>query len=379
MHEHPLTRGVDPMQPRERFIHYVRHGNDRPFVSLQIGAGAGFDCKLAGRKWISEGTLADTIHAYELVECDALYNVALPDLGAVVPELAWTSETTVSDDTRITHRRLATPHGELCMSLHERPRSGVTPTRYPLTVDDNLDAVCWMADQYLKAVPYVGELLAPLLEQAHPHGPVSVQWNIQPFELLGLASVPDLVLHAMTDPQRYRTVCDRIRDVNIELVRAVLRSGADFVFLGGPGAEMMSPELYEAFIVPDSRIISQAVHDAGGLIYSHICSPIEPFLSKGYFGDMGIDLFETLSGPPVGNVTDLAAARRQLPSAMCTRGNVGLDVLLHGNPDDVEQATQAVLSATAGTKHMVAASDYLFYDIPLENAQALVGTVRASA
>ncbi|MBN1490836.1 MAG: hypothetical protein JXA69_13040 [Phycisphaerae bacterium] len=367
------------MTPRERFVWYVRHGDARPFVSLQIGAGAGFDCKLAGKEWISEGTLADTIRAYELVECDALYNVGLPDLGAVLPALAWTSETTVKDDTRITQRRLATPYGELCVDLHERPRSGVTPTRYPLTVDDSLDAVCWMADQYFKAVPYVGELLAPLLKEAHPYGPVSVQWNIQPFELLGLASVPDLVLHAMTDPQRYRRVCDRIRNVNIELVRAVLASGADFIFLGGPGAEMMSPDLYEAFIVPDSHIISQAVHDAGGLIYSHICSPIEPFLSKGYFGEMGIDLFETLSGPPVGNVADLGAARLQLPAAMCTRGNVGLDVLLHGTLDDVEQATQAVLDATAGTKHMVAASDYLFYDIPLENVQAMVRTVRASA
>ncbi len=43
------------MNPRERFINYVKQGGEEPFVSLQIGGGAGFDCKLAGKEWLSEG------------------------------------------------------------------------------------------------------------------------------------------------------------------------------------------------------------------------------------------------------------------------------------------------------------------------------------
>jgi uroporphyrinogen-III decarboxylase len=183
----------------------------------------------------------------------------------------------------------------------------------------------------------------------------------------------------MMNPEPYRKVCDEICEVNIEMLRAVLGCGADFVFLGGPGAEMMSPALYEAYMVPDSQMLSRAVHEAGGLVYSHICSPIEPFLSRGYYNQMGIDLFETLSPPPVGNVADLAEARQILDPQICTRGNVGLDVLLNGSVEQVVAATRAVLEATAGSKHMVAASDYLFYDIPTENVRAMVDTVKQSA
>lgn len=96
----------------------------------------------------------------------------------------------------------------------------------------------------------------------------------------------------------------------------------------------------------------------------------------GYYGLMGIDLFETLSPPPVGNVASLAEARKLLPSSMCTRGNIGLDILLQGTVEDVQRETKRVIDATRGSKHMVAASDYLFYDIPLENVLAVVETAR---
>jgi uroporphyrinogen-III decarboxylase len=95
----------------------------------------------------------------------------------------------------------------------------------------------------------------------------------------------------------------------------------------------------------------------------------------GFYNEMGIDLFETLSPPPVGNVPDLSKARDILDDNMCTRGNIGLDLMLNGTVEEVEKATVEVLEATKGTKHMVAASDYLFYDIPLENARAIVDTV----
>lgn len=68
------------------------------------------------------------------------------------------------------------------------------------------------------------------------------------------------------------------------------------------------------------------------------------FLTIGFYNEMKLDLFETLSPPTVGNV-DLEHARK-------------------------------ILDAKRGSKHMVAASDYLFYDIQLENVMTLVNTVK---
>jgi uroporphyrinogen-III decarboxylase len=100
-------------------------------------------------------------------------------------------------------------------------------------------------------------------------------------------------------------------------------------------------------------------------------------LTNGYYNEIGIDLFETLSEPPVGNISSLKYARDVLNKNICTRGNLGLDILLNGTQDDVVKATQNIIESTKSTKHIVAASDYLFYDIPLENVKAMAGTVKS--
>jgi hypothetical protein len=115
------------MTARERFIEYVKNGGDEPFVSFQIGAGAGFDCKLAGKEWVSEGTLDDTIRAYEIVGSEPLFNVGLPDMGQVVEELKWQEKFENTEELRITYRHLETPYGQISVQLNEQKKHGITP------------------------------------------------------------------------------------------------------------------------------------------------------------------------------------------------------------------------------------------------------------
>jgi len=365
------------MNAREKFIDYVKNGGNEIFVSFQIGAGAGFDCKLAGKEWNSEGTLDDTIKAYQIVGGEPMFNVGLPDVGSVIPNLVWQTKIKETENTKIISSSLNTPYGPINWKFREQKKHGLTPMEYPLTMDSEniFDIVSWYMEQHLELVKNFDELIGPVLQKTQQHGAVSIQWNIQPFELMGLLSVENLAMLAMLEPKRYRQTCDLIRDINIELIKAVFSCGADFVFLGAPGVEMLSPQIYEEFIIPDSKKITDVVHDEGGLVYCHICSPVEPFLSNGYYNQMGLDLFETLSPPPVGNVPDLAAAREILDDKICTRGNLGLDVLLNGSREEIEQTTIKIIEATRGSKHMIAASDYLFYDIPLENVKTVIRTV----
>ena len=365
------------MMHRKRFLDYIRNGGAEHLVSLQIGGGAGFDAKLAGKEWVSETTVEDTMAAYEQVGGIGLLNLGLPGFDACVPTIAWQHKRKIDKETRTTHRWLDTPYGRLEWEYHERPRQGVTPVRYPIRFGDSLTPVEWLIERQFEALPYIPDMVGPLIERAHPQWPLCVQWSVQPFEMMCLTPAPDAVMFAMHDMDGYRALCDRILEVNLAMCEAVIGAGVDFVFLGGPGRELMSPLLYETFMIPDSEKLSAAVHRAGGLVYSHICSPVQPFLDMGYYGRMGIDLFETLSPPPVGNVTSLAAARRQLPKEMCTRGNIGLDVLLTETPERVQQAACDVIEETKAHKHIIAASDYLFYDIPLENARAVVDAVDA--
>jgi uroporphyrinogen-III decarboxylase len=141
---------------------------------------------------------------------------------------------------------------------------------------------------------------------------------------------------------------------------------------------MISPRYYEDFLVPYSKQVTDMVHRAGMLVYTHICSPIEPMLTMGYYNQMGIDLFETLSEPPVGNVKSIEDAFSKINERICTRGNIGLDRLLNDTPEQIRELSLHILETAKrmGRKHILAASDYMFYEIPEENVHAMCRAVR---
>ena len=77
------------MTNRERFINYIKTGEGKFICSPQIGAGAGFDTKLAGKTWFSQTTYEDTKHACEQFDMIPLYNFGLPDLTSLTPDIHW--------------------------------------------------------------------------------------------------------------------------------------------------------------------------------------------------------------------------------------------------------------------------------------------------
>jgi uroporphyrinogen-III decarboxylase len=93
---------------------------------------------------------------------------------------------------------------------------------------------------------------------------------------------------------------------------------------------------------------------------------------------MGIDLFETLSEAPVGNVKSMPDAFSKISPEICTRGNIGLDKLLLCTPREIKEISLDILEAAAkmNRKHILAASDYMFYDTPAENVHAMCEAVR---
>ena len=93
---------------------------------------------------------------------------------------------------------------------------------------------------------------------------------------------------------------------------------------------------------------------------------------------MGIDLFETLSEAPVGNVKSIEDAFSKLDPAICTRGNIGLDRLLEATPEEIREQSLHILEMAKkmGRKHILGASDYMFYQTPVENVTAMADAVR---
>ena len=370
------------MKNREKFKNYIKNGGEQFICSPQIGGGAGFDAKVIGKDWLSEITLSDTKSVCEGFDMVPLYNFCPDDFSCLTPECNWetVSETVDSEGRRVSERLFKTPKGSLTAKLVEEPKNGKFQVKYPVTEEDELEILECFIDCLLDEKDFspITKQTAALRSMIGENDALSIQWAMQPYELLCFPNTMDTAIFAIECPDIFKRLMDKILAVDEKLIKAVAAGGCDFVFLGGPGSEMISPKFYEDFLVPYSKIVSKMAHDEGLLIYSHICSPIEPMLTAGYYNEMGIDLFETLSGPPVGNIKSIEDAFNKLSPEICTRGNVGLDLLLSATPDVIKNECFAILETAKkmGRKHILAASDYLFYNVPAENVHAMCEAVK---
>lgn len=365
------------MTNREKFIDYVKNGGEK-FASPQIGCGAGFDTQMMSNEWYSETTFEDTIEVTQRFDMVPLYNLALPDAGICCDELAFKETKKVeTDDTKKVIYELKSPYGNVYKEFVEHKANGITPIKFAVEEEEHLKVLEWYIERWTECdLANITKWCKEQVEKVEQKGAISFQWCMQPYELLGWPNTLNTMYLANDCTEYFYKIMDKICILNLKLFDAVVSGGADFVFLGGPGSEMISPDYYERFLVPYSKMMTEEAHKRGLLIYSHICSPIEPMLSLGYYNKFGIDCFETLSMPPVGNVKSLSDALSKLDESICIRGNIGLDSLLTCTPEQIEELCFTALRESEGRKHILAASDYLLYGIPEENVNAMCNSVK---
>lgn len=370
------------MTNREKLLNYIRHGGDKFICSPQIGAGAGFDAMIAGKTWLGQATMEDTMNACAMFDMTPLYNMGLPDLTKLVPEIQISHTMTLSSGgKRKTHKNVfSTPVGELTSMSIEDELSGGCPVEFYVKDEEDLDVLEYYLDRLLEVTDFsiVTEHVRNCRKLVGEENAFDIQWAMQPYEVWGFPSTADTAILATIAEEQFRRIMDKVLRLDEKLIKAVAAGGSDFVFLGGPGSEMISPKYYENFMVPYSQMVTDMAHEQGLLIYSHICSPIEPMLTMGYYNKMGIDLFETLSPPPVGNVKSIEDAFSKLSPEICTRGNIGLDALLNETPEQIYEKSWNILEMAKkmGRKHILAASDYLFYETKIENVHAMCRAVK---
>lgn len=369
------------MTNRETLKNYIVNGAEKFICSPQIGAGAGFDAKMAGKTWLGVG-LEDTRNACRRFDMVPLYNMGLPDLAQLVDTVSVTSSMTWSKNSTRKNfsSTFSTPVGELHSSSIEEEYNGGCPIEYYVKDEDDLDVLEYYLDRLLEVQDFskITEGVRRSRDIIGEDEAMDIQWAMQPYELLCFPNTADTAILATVCEDRFRALMDKILRLEEKLIQAVAEGGSDFVFLGGPGSEMISPKYYENFLVPYSRQVTAMAHRAGLLVYTHICSPIEPMLSMGYYNQMGIDLFETLSEAPVGNVRSIGDAFSKLSPEICTRGNIGLDALMFETPEQIYDRSIRILETAKrmGRKHILAASDYMFYQCKEENVHAMCRAVR---
>ena len=245
------------MTAREQLISYVKNGGEKFLCSPQIGAGAGFDTKLAGKSWIGDTTLEDTRRAWEMFDVVPLYNFGLPDLSQFAPDVRYESEQRFDPaaNRRFSTTTFHTPKGDLVSTAIEDEWKGSCCTKYLITDEEELDILEYYLDQLLQEGDF-SPISASIREMRRVIGEdqaLDIQWAMQPYELLCFPNTMDTAVFALTCPEIFRRLMDKILRLDEKLLPVVAAGGADFVFLGGPGSEMISPSITRTSWCPTPR------------------------------------------------------------------------------------------------------------------------------
>ena len=338
-----------------------------------------FSASVMGKEWVSEVTLDDQIGTAARCGYHPMFVQGMtPDLSvhpALDLEIVMTAE---SARERSFTQTLNTPKGSLSRTMLDRAGEGMTGLGNWVNGVEDLDIVDWISDGIVAGdrdeaiLAKYGAIAAKL----SPWGATEIQVEL-PYFLYGLGGFADVpIMMLLTETERFQASMEKAEKAIDRICALLIRAGIDFIWIGSPGTELISPDIMREVIIPQSRRLVEAVHARKGRVHFHCCGQSKLWIESGFFNEIGMDLVETLAPPPSGTVDDLRKARSSIDRSIVTKGNIDLGLLLEGNPEACAAATREVLDATAGYPHIVGAADAILYGTPEENVRAVEAVCR---
>jgi hypothetical protein len=152
---------------------------------------------------------------------------------------------------------------------------------------------------------------------------------------LELFGYENALMSLIVDAGKAEALLDRLAGASVAWAVAQAERGVDAVLISSAfaGAGLISPGMYERFVVPFERRVTAAVRALGVPVYTHTCGRIGDRLElMEATGTQGID---TLDPPPLGNVA-LAEAKRRVGERMFLKGNLdSVALLAYETPEQV--------------------------------------------
>ena len=360
--------------PRQRFLDYVRRvPGARPVVSPFLPHGPLVDKTLehlglstGGDRFENESRLARELGYEPMFMCGGT-NLIFP----------WREDESRSDDDWVVSV-LGTAEGEWVRRVSRHAGQFGDESGFPVQTEADhhkLVAVCEQIHDQEEAIrTYFRDCRQRAGEEGvivigHPH----VTW------LAYQISQQNMIFHALDYPEVYEASMEAIYRASLVLFEYAIEEGVDFMSESGYGMEMISPEQFAAQDVQYTRRLADWTHERGGLMWYHNCGQTRQLIEAGHFNELGCDVIETLAPPPDGDVCDLAASRRSLDEAICSKGNLNLHLLRVGTVEEVTQATRDMVRAVEGFAHIHSTADTPFAETPVDNFLAFITTAREEA
>jgi uroporphyrinogen-III decarboxylase len=186
-----------------------------------------------------------------------------------------------------------------------------------------------------------------------------------------------MILAAMDDPDWAHEFLRILRDKKLSWVRKLEGVRIDLFELGGGDASdtVISPALFERFVLPYDKPIVDALHELGLRCVYHTCGGMMGLLDL--ILATGADGSETLTPRAMGGNADLRAIKKELGATMFLQG--GFDQQ-HGfagcSPEHTRRLVRECFEAAgAGGGYILCPSDH-FFDADKENVRAYAEAAR---
>lgn len=337
--------------------------------------------------WAEAAQVADATGTHNIV-ClhTALDDPGWPFLRCRIDGLAQHEfRATRPDGTPALVQRYETPDGSLTTSLILSVENGVCPGEHLLKDEQDIPALTWLLEataRHLKTERTVSEQLAARLaavkREAGTAFPTLVGMTPPAFSLM-LAPYMDketalFFVHDRPELMDRFIECQwNIQNVWLE---AAAENDVDVYRIAVNGLEWLSFDLYERYMIPQTRRIAAFAAARGKLSWIHTCGKLKKLAAAGVYCRMGLDVVESLSAPPTGDIDDLQATRRHI-GARATRGGLNNELFYAGDTRAIARQTESVLDAVAGFRHMLGDTNPPAPPYRQEAIQSVIDLVRA--
>jgi len=178
-------------------------------------------------------------------------------------------------------------------------------------------------------------------------------------------------------PEEFAKLVGLVHDYTIAYARALLAARPDFVLIGASGLlTLQSPAMVRELALPTIQALTSMAKEAGIPSHLHSCGK-QSWLVELCATETDLNSIEPLEEPPMGDC-DLAEIKRNWGHRIALKGNLHTTrVMLHGTPDQVEEAAKKAMDAAAeGGGFVLSTGDQCGRDTPDENIFRLVEVAR---
>ena len=185
----------------------------------------------------------------------------------------------------------------------------------------------------------------------------------------------ELIYHLADFPEEVVELLEIMSEKAYESVCISVESPAQaFITWEDSSTTNISPSLFRTYIAPDMNRWGKVIHEAGKILMHHACGHVRALLPT--MAEEEIDVIESLSPPPTGNV-EIWEAQEKLSPRVGIVGGIEPTRFLYLNIDELTRYVEELLDKVNPHHYILANSDSCPPGVSIEKFQRVTQIVRS--